>query len=59
MVIDPPSVDLYTYDRGVDAMSAVFMHDTLANTFTIEEDLAAGTEWVMTFPTKLWYVDTG
>ena len=46
-----------TYDRGVDAVSAVFMHDTLANTFTIQEDLAAATEWVLTFPTKNWYVD--
>ena len=55
--IDPPSVDLYTYERGADAMSAVFMHDTLANTFTIEEGLAAATEWVLTFPTKLWYAD--
>lgn len=45
------------YTRGVDAVSAVFMHDELANTFTIEEDLAAATEWVMTFPTKNWYAD--
>ena len=46
-----------TYARGVDAVSAVFMHDTLSNTFTIQEDLAAATEWVLTFPTKNWYVD--
>jgi hypothetical protein len=34
------------------------MHDTLANTYVIEEAIAAGTEWVMTLPTKAWYVDT-
>jgi hypothetical protein len=45
-------------DRTVAAVSAVFMHDTLANTFVIEEDLNAATEWVVTFPTKNWYVDS-
>jgi hypothetical protein len=33
------------------------MHDNVMNTFTIEEELAAATEWVLTFPTKAWYVD--
>jgi hypothetical protein len=33
------------------------MHDNLMNTFTIEEDLNAATEWVFTFPTKNQYVD--
>jgi hypothetical protein len=45
------------YDNNVDAISAVFMHDEVANTFVVEEDIAAATEWVMTFPTKSWYVD--
>ena len=47
-----------SFPRGVDAISAVFMHDTLSNTYVIEEEIAAGTEWVMTLPTKSWYVDT-
>jgi hypothetical protein len=47
-----------SYTRGVDAVSAVFMHDELANTFVIDEEIAGATEWVMTFPTKAWYVDT-
>jgi len=46
-----------SYNRGVDAISAVFMHDELNNTFVIDEEIAAGTEWVMTLPTKSWYVD--
>jgi hypothetical protein len=45
------------YASGIDAVSAVFMHDTIANTFVVEEDIAAATEWVLTFPTKRWYVD--
>jgi len=52
-----PTVVPLVYTRPVGAISAVFMHDTLANTFTIQEDLAAATEWVITFPTKNWYVD--
>jgi hypothetical protein len=48
----------YSDYRSVDAVSAVFMHDTLANTFVIQEDIKAATEWVMTLPTKAWYVDT-
>ena len=55
--IDPPTVQPRTYVRSIDAVSAVFMHDTLSNTFTIQEDLNAATEWVITFPTKNWYVD--
>ena len=50
------AVELY-YGRSVGAVSAVFMHDTMMNTFTIEEDLAASSEWVLTFPTKNFYVD--
>ena len=47
----------YPEARSVEAVSAVFMHNNLANTFNIEEALAASTEWVITHPTKAWYVD--
>jgi len=50
------AVDLF-YTRGVDAVSAVFMHNHVMNEFTIEEDLIAQTDWVLTFPTKSFYVD--
>jgi hypothetical protein len=46
-----------SYERGVDAVSAVFMHEFVMNEYTTEADLAASTEWVVTFPTKNWYVD--
>ena len=45
------------YDNSVDALSAVFMHDYIMNEYVVEEDLNAGTEWVITFPTKNFYAD--
>ncbi len=47
-----------SYGSGVDAVSAVFMHDNMMNTYTVEEDLNAASEFVFTFPTKSFYVDT-
>ena len=44
-------------DRSIEAVSATMMHDFVMNEFIIEEDLAAATEWVFTFPTKNFYVD--
>ena len=46
------------YARSVEAVSALFMHNHVMNEFTIEEDLYAQTDWVLTFPTKSFYVDT-
>jgi hypothetical protein len=45
------------YGSGVDAVSAVFMHDNMMNTYTVQEDLSAASEYVFTFPTKSFYVD--
>ena len=45
-----------SFDRGVDAVSYVFMHDQLMNEYTTEVDVGAETEWVITFPTKQFYV---
>jgi hypothetical protein len=42
--------------RGVDAVSYVFMHDQIMNEYTTESAVGAATEWVMTFPTKQFYV---
>ena len=50
------AVDL-TFDETVDAVSSVFMHETVMNEFTQEEVLGATTEWVVTFPTKNFYAD--
>jgi hypothetical protein len=44
---------------GVDAVSAVLMADTVYNEFDIEAGVGAATDWVVTFPTKQFYVDPG
>jgi hypothetical protein len=45
------------YDRGVDAISATFMHEYTMNEFNQNAALNASSEWIVTFPTKNWYVD--
>jgi hypothetical protein len=45
------------YYRGVDAISATFMHEYTMNEFNQNTNLAASSEWIVTFPTKNWYVD--
>jgi hypothetical protein len=51
------AVTLYGYPRSVDAVSAVFMHEYTMNEYNIQTSLNAASEWVITFPTKNWYVD--
>jgi len=41
---------------GLDAISAVLMRSNVMNEYTINADLKAGTDWVVTFPTKRLYV---
>lgn len=43
--------------QRIDAVSAVFMADTFLNEYTTETGIAASSEWVVTFPTKRFYVD--
>ena len=50
------AVDL-VYNRSVGAISALFMHENIMNEYTINPILGASTEWVVTFPTKNFYVD--
>jgi len=53
------AVDLtYPSNRTVEAVSALFMHENIMNEYTIEKVASASTEWVVTFPTKRFYVDT-
>ncbi len=46
-----------TYPRSVDAVSAVFMKENIMNEYNIEAGINARSEWVVTFPTKAFYVD--
>jgi len=45
------------YANGYDAVSAVFMADALHNDYLVGAGLGANTDWVVTFPTKRFYVD--
>ena len=42
---------------GVDAVSAVFMADAIENEYVVAASLGANTDWVVSFPTKSFYVD--
>jgi hypothetical protein len=45
------------YAHSVDAVSALFMNATQMNEFVTESSTGAQTDWVVTFPTKRFYVD--
>lgn len=45
------------FDRPVDAVSAVFMADAMYNEYEVDPAYGAQTDWVVTFPTKHFYVD--
>ena len=58
----------YTYDAqgrpiatdwafGIDAVSAALMAETIQNEYLTSASLGASTDWVVTFPTKQFYVD--
>lgn len=46
-----------TFTTGRDAVSAVFMVDDIYNTYEVDPATGSSTEWVVTFPTKRFYVD--
>lgn len=41
---------------GRDAVSAVLMRDAIFNEYEVDPDLAAASEWIVTFPTRRYYV---
>ena len=43
--------------NGRDAVSALFMSDRVLNEYTVEPAIKAATEWVLTMPTKRFYVN--
>ncbi len=46
-----------TISGRIDAVSALFMSDSLLNEYTTETGNNAASEWVITFPTKRYYVN--
>jgi len=51
------SVQSDSFTRGVDAVSYVFMHDAVMNEYVTGGFSNGESEWVMTFPTKNFYVN--
>jgi hypothetical protein len=45
------------FSRGIDAVSAALTSDMLYNEYLVGAGLGANTDWVVTFPTKRFYVD--
>ena len=46
-------------DNAADPVSAVLMHDHIMNEFVLDEATNSGTDWVVTMPTKRFYVSNG
>ena len=51
--------DWTTSTNAADPVSAVLMHDQVMNEFVLDTRAAAGTDWVVTMPTKRYYVANG
>jgi hypothetical protein len=47
------------WPAGADAVSAVLMHDQIMNEFVLDAGTNSGTDWVVTMPTKRFYVNPG
>ncbi len=45
--------------QGIDAVSAALMRSAVIDEYVVNADIHAGTDWVITMPTKRWYVDVG
>lgn len=48
-----------TFPSGIDAVSAVLMHNNVLNEFVLDSGTKSGTDWVVTMPTKRFYVNVG
>jgi len=46
------------WTNGVDAISATIMHNNLMNEYVLDSTTLSGTDWVVNFPTKRYYVQT-
>ena len=46
----------YQFLTGIDAVSAALMHDTVMNEYVLDTATKSGTDWVLTMPTKRFYV---
>jgi hypothetical protein len=54
---DLPGVD--SEIASANAVSSVIMHTNVLNDYVLAPEIDAGTDWVLTFPTKRFYVNIG
>jgi hypothetical protein len=52
-----PTLVTTAYQAGIDAVSSLFMADSVYNEYWTGGGAGANSEWVVTFPTKRFYVD--
>jgi hypothetical protein len=57
-VFNGTSATTYAFSTGIDAVSAALMHNTLMNEYVLDTATKSGTDWVVTFPTKKFYVNS-
>lgn len=50
------TIESLDFADGWDAVSALIQHDTISNDYIMAPSIAAGTDWVITMPTKRNYV---
>jgi len=53
---DRAAIDV-DYADSIDAVSAVLMMDSISNEYLLDASIGAATDWIVTFPTKRFYVD--
>ena len=53
------AVVLSGWTTGIDAVSAALMHDNVMNEYVLDTGTASLTDWVVTYPTKRFYVASG
>jgi hypothetical protein len=53
------AVVLAGFTTGIDAVSAAMMHNNVMNEYVLDSGTASLTDWVLTYPTKRYYVFAG
>lgn len=56
-VFDNGVLDAQTWQFGIQAVDAVLSYDRLFNEYSVNDDVNARSEWVLTFPTKRFHTD--
>ncbi|WP_395376823.1 hypothetical protein [Marinicella sp. W31] len=57
VLIDSGEAIVSNWTTGEDAISALFLHKKIFNEYALDSGINARTEWVITFPTKRFYVN--